>query len=496
MKYTLLTGATGLVGRYLLRDLLALDIPVAVLTRSNRVEPATQRIEALMSRWQRLAGRNLPRPVVIEADLRQPLLGLTSEARRWVAANCDRMLHNAASMTFREDKHGEPFRTNVEGMRNVLELCRQAGVRQFHHVSTAYICGLRSGRVYETEVDLGQQNGNVYEVSKLAAEKMLRSADFFDQYTIYRPASVVGDSATGYTVSSHGFYLPLQLAFVIADRVPTHLMGERFFRLLGLRGDEGKNLVPVDWLSAAIVELFKRPECHGQTYHMTNPRPVTVRLIQQVVQEAIEKYSTQRFVGTLSEEQIVAYEHEFQQHMEVYRSHWRDDPAFDCTNTQRALPNLPCPEIDYDMLLRIASYPVKERFVLKRPEPVASGFQPAEHLRQLAGAEPAAANGSPAISVGLEVSGAFGGHWHLLVQAEKVVAVEPGLSAADRWRYYLNSESFGSLVRGDLSIDEAIRTGRLLVEGDLGAQGDFARIFESIVSPSCQAGRRAQAALS
>ena len=90
MKYTLLTGATGLVGRYLLRDLLALDVPVAVLTRGNRVESAAQRIESLMLRWERLAGRSLPRPVVIDSDLRQPNLGLTDDDRTWIARHCDR----------------------------------------------------------------------------------------------------------------------------------------------------------------------------------------------------------------------------------------------------------------------------------------------------------------------------------------------------------------------------------------------------------------------
>ena len=63
----------------------------------------------------------------------------------------------------------------------------------------------------------------------------------------------------------------------------------------------------------------------------------------------------------------------FRQYMEVYRSHWRDDPQFDRTKTDRALPHLPCPEIDTAMLLRIAGYPVKQNFVLKRLEPVPGG---------------------------------------------------------------------------------------------------------------------------
>jgi thioester reductase-like protein len=488
MKYLLLTGATGLVGRYLLRDLLAADVPVAVLCRSNRVEPAAQRLEVLMQRWESLAGRSLPRPVVLEADLRQPLLGLAADDQAWIAAHCDRILHNAASMTFREDKHGEPFRTNNEGMRNVLDVCRQAGITRFHHVSTAYVCGLRTGRVYERELDLGQQNGNVYEVSKLAAEKMVRGADFLDELTVYRPASVVGDSQTGYTVSSHGFYLPLQLAYVMADKIPAHLMGERFFRLLGLRGDEGKNLVPVDWLSTAIVYLVTHPEHHGQTYHLTNPQPVTVRLIQEVIQDAIEKYSARRFVGELSEAQIVEYEGLFQHYMDIYRSHWRDDPLFDRANTDRVLPHLPCPEFDYEMLLRIASYPVKENFVLKRMESPEPGFQPLEHFRRLTASAVRIVPGTaPPDVVGFQVTGRCGGQWRLVVREGKVVAVEPGMAPSDHLRYHLNSHTFSSLVEGRCTAEQSIRAGGVLIESDTRgdrAEADYVRFLQSIVSLS------------
>lgn len=41
----------------------------------------------------------------------------------------------------------------MEGTRNVLQLCRATGIRQFYHVSTAYVCGLRKGQVLEDELD-------------------------------------------------------------------------------------------------------------------------------------------------------------------------------------------------------------------------------------------------------------------------------------------------------------------------------------------------------
>ena len=98
----------------------------------------------------------------------------------------------------------------------MLELCRDLGIRQFHHVSTAYVCGLRSDRCREAELDVGQIFGNDYERSKLEAETMVRQAAYLDRPTIFRPAIIVGDSESGYTSTFHGFYALLKLAHTLA----------------------------------------------------------------------------------------------------------------------------------------------------------------------------------------------------------------------------------------------------------------------------------------
>ena len=108
---------------------------------------------------------------MLEGDITEPDLGLDARSMRWVAENCDTMLHNAASLTFQStSRHSEPWRSNVEGTRHVLDMCRNAGIRRFHHVSTAYVCGLRQGRILESETDVGQKMSNDYEQSKLQAE--------------------------------------------------------------------------------------------------------------------------------------------------------------------------------------------------------------------------------------------------------------------------------------------------------------------------------------
>ncbi len=520
MEYIVLTGATGLVGRYLLRDLLDGGASVAVLVRSRRFYTAAQRIEAVMAEWERRDGRVYPRPVVLEADVRRPNCGLNDAHRRWLAEHCHRIVHSAASMMFREDKLGEPYATNVEGMRNLLGVCQECGIRDFHHVSTAYICGLRTGLIREGEVDVGQQNGNVYEVSKLAAEKLVRAADFLDTTTVYRPASVVGDSRTGFTTSSHGFYLPLQVAYTLADRVPAELMGEQLLSLLGLRGDEGKNVVPVEWLSSAIAYLVTHPEHHGRTYHLTNPRTITVRLIQQVIREAIEKHCTERLAAAPTEEELESCEAMFKEFMEVYRSHWRDDPVFDRTNSDAALAHLPCPELDRERMTRIASYPIERKFVLNGAPSAEVTFAAEQHLQRLVraatnagtttiesgdsamarqdvaqagvetvgsetvGSETVGSEVTGSETTGIEVTGSGGGQWRLTWHDDEVVRVELGLSAGDAARYYLTSRVFSSLVERRSSVEESLRAGRVVIEGADGNLQRYVRMLKRIVCPA------------
>src|SRR5258708_3729445 len=146
MPYVFLTGATGLLGRYLIKDLSLAGVPLVLLVRPSRRATAQQRVENVMCYWDKALGRSLPRHVVLEGDISEPDRGLDAGGRRGVAENGESMLKNEDSLTSKSTgPASEPWRSNVAGTRHVLELCRNAQIRQFHHVSTAYVCGLRSG---------------------------------------------------------------------------------------------------------------------------------------------------------------------------------------------------------------------------------------------------------------------------------------------------------------------------------------------------------------
>ncbi len=470
MPYQLLTGATGLLGNYLLRDLLRTDRQVAVVVRPNRVETARQRIESILARWEQSLGRTLPRPPVLEGDICQADLGLNREALDWVAAHCGSVIHNAASLSFDADeKTGEPERSNIEGTRNVLELCRRAGIRQFHHVSTAYVCGLRTGRVLEDELDVGQRPGNAYEKSKIAAEKLVRGATWLDAPTVYRPAIIIGDSATGYTTTFHGFYTPLKIVQAFADRgYFTEIDASPMLAALDLKGHERKNFVPVDWISRVIAWLSGRAEHHGRTYHLTPRRAVPMSVTCEAMEQVLREYiQTQRPVQAPGPD-FEALVQNFIEQMETYRAYWRDDPDFDRARVEELAPHLECPEVDRQMLVRTARYALQTNFGWPRPQPVRPPFDVADHFEAVSPATSDSQSGRRGRQqVGLQINGPGGGQWTLVVDGGRVVERQWGLTGERQALMYLNSNTFQRCVRGELTVEQARERGLLNLEGPL-----------------------------
>lgn len=356
---------------------------MAVLVRPAGTESATQRIDASLARWESETGRILPRPVVFEGDLCRPDLGLSTSDHQWISRHCRSVVHNAAKLTFYgTDPQREPWLSNVEGTRHVLELCRRCGVRQFHHVSTAYVCGLREGRILETELDVGQEMGNDYERSKVQAEQLVRGADLGCPPTIYRPSIIVGDSQTGYTSTFHGFYAMVRLAHTLAGQmvlgsITAQLLAEAF----GLDGHERKDYVPVDWVSSVIAHLVGEPACHGRTYHLTAAEPTPVAVWSRAIQDAVERYSPLADPSDPTNRDAPWFVEMFQGQAAIYRAYWRDDPQFDRTHTVAAAPHLPCPRVDYEMLMRMAGFAIRTNFGRRdRARRGASSFTPARNV--------------------------------------------------------------------------------------------------------------------
>lgn len=442
--YLLLTGATGLLGRYLVCDLLESGNKLALLVRSSKNEKAVERIEAILQQRERATGRALPRPVVLEGDICKPLLGLNSYDLSWVSRYCTSVMHSAASLKFHADGTGEPWTSNVEGTRNMLALCEAANLRNLHYVSTAYVCGLREEVAYETELDCGQSFRNEYEESKLQAEKLVRSADFIDQLTVYRPAVISGDSKTGYTNTYHGLYLYLRVMSILVPRQPIGPDGLRSTPLrVAQTGEERRNVVPVDWVSKVMARLYNNSEAHGHTFNLAPDDCLTPRQIMEAGYTYFNSKGVEFLGPDYKPESYNAFEAETFPGLAMYNNYEKTDPTFDCTNLKRFAGDLPCPRIDEEMLHTYIRFGESDRWGKRRQPRVATTFYAADYFSKF----PQSLGDERFISqVALDLIGPGGGQWSLGLHSDGTLRCEPGLNKNADSLIKLSVEEFQGML--------------------------------------------------
>ncbi len=461
-KTMLLTGATGFVGRYLLRDLLLRGRQVIVLTRGRGPVSGQDRIEAILQDWELRLGRRLLRPRFIDGNVCLAGLGIVKNQITSAMLNSvDAVVHCAASLRFEEDEaREEPLRTNLTGTRNVVAFAQENGIPHFHYISTAYVCGQRHERIRETDLDLGQAFHNIYEQSKFQAEQFVHAATGFESKTIYRPSIVVGDSVTGFSSTFHTIYSILRFLRALPESNAGNL--DWIFQKLQLSGNEGKNLVPVDWVSRATVELLGTPAAWGQTYHLTNAVPVTAKQLSLAIGEAIglkqSQWDSMALPASITDAQAA-----YQMHVDAYRGYLADDPIFDSSNLQKMLPDLAASKIYHEMLVRLLSFAIENRFrdpTIVIPRTIDDGGLRSVLDRAWQNDTISVASSDTEISLGwtLRISGLGGGVWQF-GNPEM-----PDDGSLRPWAH-LSSEAWNALSKMELLLNDAIRSRRVLVVG-------------------------------
>jgi nucleoside-diphosphate-sugar epimerase len=252
----LFTGYPGFLGSELLPR---------ILRRSPQLEAAclVQPKFMALADERRKASPFADRIRLVEGDITQP--GLGSD----MPSDVTEIFHLAAVYDLAVPRD-LGMRVNVEGTRNILKFARQCtAIERVHYVSTCYVSGRHRGVFREDQLQTGQTFNNFYEETKHLAEVEVRFAMREGlPATIYRPSVVVGDSTTGVTQKFDGPY------FVIR-----WLMRQPRIAVLPVAGRPSRyrfNVVPRDFLVAALDYLSALPRSSGKTYHLADPEPLTV----------------------------------------------------------------------------------------------------------------------------------------------------------------------------------------------------------------------------
>jgi NAD(P)-dependent dehydrogenase (short-subunit alcohol dehydrogenase family) len=253
------TGATGFIGHNLVRRLLQREGTVYALVRAG----SRGRLEELRTAW----GADGARVVPISGDLSQPGLGVSEEDLLTLRGAVDHFFHLAAIYDMSAGAEAQEA-ANVEGTRHAIELAGAIEAGCFHQVSSIAAAGLYKGTwredMFEEAEDL---DTHPYFRTKHESERVVRE-DSSRPWRVYRPGIVVGDSRTGEIDKVDGPYYFFKLLQRMRRVLPSWLP------TVGVEGGE-INIVPVDYVAAAIDHIAHQPGLDGQAFHLTDPNPKT-----------------------------------------------------------------------------------------------------------------------------------------------------------------------------------------------------------------------------
>jgi long-chain acyl-CoA synthetase len=372
-KKILVTGASGFLAGELLPRLLE-KYPQASIYILLRAENKNQLLEKKQSilNFVGVNQEDANRVIALAGDVEKQDLGLGDDYDE-LAGQINEIYHSAANTRF--DQPLEKARQiNYFGSENVLRFAEKAqksgNFTCYHHISTAYVAGNRTGLVREDELDCGQGFYNTYEQSKYESELMLRKAMDKLPIIIYRPSIVAGDSLTGRTPHFYVIYEPMKWVY----------LGHLTF--LPCRPEVKLDIVPIDYVCNAIMTIGNNTSSIGKTFHLTAGTEKSISLEEMVdgCLEQFNKYNSEVNKPLINRPEIVTpeiikkmqgdnrrqseifFQRAWQQ-MQRHMPYVVADKTFDDTATRKALEqtDIQCPAFR-DYLPTVVRYALKQNF--------------------------------------------------------------------------------------------------------------------------------------
>lgn len=233
--HVFLTGGTGFVGGYVLRELIRQGHTARCLVRrpDARLSEGGAPVETVVG------------DVTEAASLEGALEG------------CDAVIHLVGIVEEQPDRGATFEAVHVEGTIHVARAARAAGIDRFIHMSAN---------------GAAPDGASAYQTTKWRAEQYVQDAGF-DHWTILRPSIIFGDPGPQFEFASH-------LAHTLV----------RPFPILPVFGDGTYQLQPVavEAVAAAFVQALDREAVHGHTYCVAGPESLAYTTVLNYITQALD----------------------------------------------------------------------------------------------------------------------------------------------------------------------------------------------------------------
>jgi len=273
-------------------------------------------------------------------DPRSMDLGLSGEEFAVLSESVE-VIHHCASITDPAASE-EEAEGNVRAAAEILELAEAAPrLKRLACWSSATVSGNREGFVKETDLDEGSGFRNPVEESLYRMERVLCESLEDLPLVILRPALMVGDSTTGELEDINGLYLLIRFLLSAPDdyRLPTpSRTGVRI------------SAVPVDYAVRAGLRIAEDEQSIGRTFHIVDPKPVTVQHALRLFAEATGRPAPREHdpLNLATALMRAPGLQRFRNTTRAFLDHLKTDVIYDDRNTRELLAGtgITCPELE------------------------------------------------------------------------------------------------------------------------------------------------------
>lgn len=248
MEKVLLTGATGFLGKYITEQLMAGGYQVLALGRNEEAGKVLEDMGAVFCKGD-FTDKEKCRPFFKDADYVIHAGALSTVWGKWES--------------FRE--------INVEGTRNVCELCVENHVKRLVYISSPSIYSGKQHRfdIKETEFD-STNKLNYYIKSKILAEQVIDEFHAKGLYTVtLRPRGLFGIGDTS--------LIPRILKANAKIGIPLFNGGENYV-----------DITCVENVAYASILCIKAEDVDGEIFNISNGEPMQFKSILEMFLQAID----------------------------------------------------------------------------------------------------------------------------------------------------------------------------------------------------------------
>jgi thioester reductase-like protein len=369
-KNIFLTGGTGFLGAFIIRELLQeTSADIYCLVRAANAEEGKSKLQNNLQQYAIWQEEFSSRIIPIVGDLSQPLLGIGSEQFQILAANIDTIYHSAALLNY-VFPYSALKAANVLGTQEVLRLACQIKVKPVHYVSSVAVfeSTAYAGKVVKEQDEFNHWEGIYlgYSQTKWVAEKLVKIArDRGLPVTIHRPPLISGDSKTG-ICNTHDFINLMTKGCLQMGSFPDV--------------DYMLDMSPVDYVSKAIVYLSRQKESIGKAFNLQHPQPVSLKILVDWIRSfgyAVEMITYEKWQSELINN-VSSVDNPLYTLRPFLLERWSDEqltipdlylqarrPHISCQDTLHALAgsSIACPPIDSQLFMTYTAYLIQSGFL-------------------------------------------------------------------------------------------------------------------------------------